>query len=642
MPTLYAFLVAVNEYPDPKHRLNGCINDLKRIEKCLMMSCALLEYDIKIKILTNRDATRAEIINGFHHFQEASPVDPCLFYFAGHGSRSWSPPEFWHLEPDHKNASIVCFDSRTKGGRDLMDKELSYLVWQANKDKDVPFVTITDCCHSGNLRDFELNQDDMAATTRQIRDTGEALSKGEYIGIEFYKSTSDGRLSPPQGRRIHLGAASNIEKAKEITLNNEPRGIFTHFLAETLQQIGPLISYIELFSRIKMRVRANISEQSPQLWATKESDKYVGFLSHTPVARKPIYLIGFDKNKGWTLNAGTLHGLKQDTVHPIQLEIPVLQRTVELAEIGPHLSIVHGMKDNDLKQTYAAFLPQDSLDTPKISIKGSDSSPLVEQIEHLFNNKRLNAQLELSNQHSSDYIIHVDNEKVWISTKLEIKPLFPPLYPENYQENSIITFISNTYRIHRWHKYLALNNPHSQIESTEYEFQLYKITEAGNLNDDAPASLINWQESPVTFEYTSLNSIHCSPAFQLKIKNTTNRPLWFCVLYFSCDYSISNALLSKKLLSPNEETWAFETFKNNIYKTIPLNINDQQIDAGVRQVDEYFKIIISTEEPDSDLICQEGIILSYTEPYRNMGFQSKHRQDDWKYEDIWIRISIPD
>src|SRR5690606_19368727 len=107
-------------------------------------------FQLHLRVLENEAATRAGIIAGFDHFQSAVDGDSCLFFFAGHGSWFEAPEAFWDVESDRRNETLVCYDSRLEGGRDLIDKELSYLIWRATKDKDVHFLAVTDCCHSGS------------------------------------------------------------------------------------------------------------------------------------------------------------------------------------------------------------------------------------------------------------------------------------------------------------------------------------------------------------------------------------------------------------------------------------------------------------------------------------------------------------
>ena len=152
--TFYALLVGINEYPNPSHRLSGCVNDVTRMSEFLKARfdpAAGFVLDPPA-VLTDQRATRADIIREFQvHLGRARAGDVALFYYSGHGSQERAPREFWHLEPDRLDETLVCYDSRLLGPDhyDLADKELAYLIEQvAGNGPHV--VVILDCCHSGS------------------------------------------------------------------------------------------------------------------------------------------------------------------------------------------------------------------------------------------------------------------------------------------------------------------------------------------------------------------------------------------------------------------------------------------------------------------------------------------------------------
>lgn len=630
MPSLHALLIAINNYPNPTHRLNGCLNDLEQVLQCLETCCAALGLGFAPKILRDDEATRANVIEAFEHFEAAAPDDPCLFFYAGHGARSAAPETFWHLEPDHKNDSIVCYDSRTPGGRDLMDKELSYLIWKANEGKSLPFVSITDCCHSGTLRD--LGKDNKVAA-RQIRETGAGLEAGEYLGIEHYKRSDNGELSPPQGRRVHLAAARDAETAKEVPLAEGQRGVFSHFLVETLRLTGPTVSYHELLSRVQMRVRGNIADQSPQLWASQEEDKYLGLFTNTAAVGKKNYLVGFDKYQGWLLNAGAIHGLSLEN-GPVELDIPELKRTVTLVETQPTFSKVAGMAADDAKRTYPAFVARHHAPKLKVAVAGEGAAPCAALLTDWLRQEKSDVFVYADTPSGADLVVRFDAGSLWLSRTHDTTPLFGRV--ENCGQADLPAFMARMETVGAWRLRLERHNPYSQIGNDEFAIELYAVIEPGNVSDDAPTVLLDSQQAPVLFQYAEQNGVAHKPAFQLKVRNTGTRPLWFGLLYFGCDYSISNALLPKQLLAGGEEAWASDVFQGYAYRTIPLEIGGDFLAKGVTQIDEFFKLVVSTDELDTDLLCQQGLGA----PHRQLGFRQESRQRDWRCVEVCVRVSL--
>jgi hypothetical protein len=63
--------------------------------------------------------------------------------------RKTPPKNSGHIEPDHLDETLVCYDSRTDGSWDLADKELAKLIAEV-AEKNPHIVVIMDCCHSGS------------------------------------------------------------------------------------------------------------------------------------------------------------------------------------------------------------------------------------------------------------------------------------------------------------------------------------------------------------------------------------------------------------------------------------------------------------------------------------------------------------
>lgn len=633
MPSVYALFVAINEYPNPKDVLKGCVYDMHVVFEYLKTHCEQVGMELNSFFLINEQATRSNVIAGFEHFNQAETDSPCVFYFAGHGARSAAPEAFWHLEPDHLCDSIVCWDSRLPGGRDIMDKELSYLVWRASQGKNLPFITITDCCHSGNLRDIVSND----IRTRSHREIGVALQTEEYTGIEHYKRINDNQLSPPQGRRIHLAASRDVETAKEIQIEGRSHGIFSYCLVETLRQYGPFISYMELMNRLHLRIKGRIRDQSPQLSATFADDKKLCFLSGVVGKNRALLLISYDRIDGWTVNAGAIHGVTAgDLTSRTILYLPEIQKKVEIADVFTDYSSISGMENSDINRIYAAELRRLAIPLFDIIPAGDADLACFDQLTDLLYQKP-SALFRLQKPEETEravFCIHTTEELLWLSYLNETQPLFQPIV--GYSNSSLTSFVDQVEQVISWQHVLDLSNPLTQIPDEDVTIELFRITDPGNLTDEAPAEAVNWQSGPVTFSYLHTNDKWIQPAFRLKFRNNSNRALWLGLLYLGNDFSISDALMSKEMLGSGQETWAYESHETFTYRTIPLYVNKSLSGDDRTFIEEYLKVMISTDGINTDLFCQEGI-----EPHQNLRNRRRFHtpeEKDWTTRLIKLRI----
>ena len=107
--TIYSLLVAIDDYPSPIPKLRGCVNDIDAFATYLSERVAKDKgVSLKLKTLKNGEATRQAVIDGFRdHLGKAKKGDVALFYYCGHGSQEQAPEEFWKLEPDHLDETLV-------------------------------------------------------------------------------------------------------------------------------------------------------------------------------------------------------------------------------------------------------------------------------------------------------------------------------------------------------------------------------------------------------------------------------------------------------------------------------------------------------------------------------------------------------
>jgi len=72
MTRIFCLLVGIDEYYHPSHNLKGCVNDINEVSAYLKSNFS--KENLSIKILTNNEAARENIISAFNHFSRAKKV----------------------------------------------------------------------------------------------------------------------------------------------------------------------------------------------------------------------------------------------------------------------------------------------------------------------------------------------------------------------------------------------------------------------------------------------------------------------------------------------------------------------------------------------------------------------------------------
>ena len=354
MSSIYALIVGINGYPVKP--LQGCVNDAVAVKEYLTSQYGnSADIKLNIKMLTDIESvkpTRQELINAFNFFSDAQNGDTCLFYYSGHGSFSPALPEL-----DNSGSlnvqSYVCIDSRTPGGKDLVDKEMSFLIWKTLAGKpDLNFIAITDCCYSGTITKALI--DDTGITERMMSGGNENLPATiqDYVGFNEtinnkrgYVETTVGEkklYKVSRGKHIHLAASNDNQTSKELTIDGKNRGAFTHSLLKNLYSSGGQINYQDLIDKTAALVKNLVPDQSPDINLVGEmpaSEKGKIFLSQETTAKTNRYFVYNDPRFNWCLKGGTLHGISKGDVVTIETSDGICTTNV-IASPAPDLSVI--------------------------------------------------------------------------------------------------------------------------------------------------------------------------------------------------------------------------------------------------------------------------------------------------------------
>jgi pimeloyl-ACP methyl ester carboxylesterase len=576
MKTIHALIVAIDEYPIPAHRLNGCKNDATAFSEYLGKYAKANGFKYSEKRLYDANAKRLSVVEGFNNLKKAADKDVCVLYYSGHGSQMPAPPEFWD-EQDRMSETLVCWDSRTPGGRDLIDKELATLIWSVTNEKDVHFLAVMDCCHSGtNTRDMSVKARRAEPSTFVPRDAT----------IFFGKEVWD-NFQPPSSRHVHLAAAKDNETAKELKINELPRGAFTHTLIKMLEQTGGNITYNELTTRVSQNVKNIVNEQSPQCDAFGETeDTDLTFLGAG--TKKGEFLISHDNTEGWIVNVGAVQGVPPSGASFVMKD----GREITINTVKTNYSTVNGEALTNLEEQYPVMLKNVEAGLLKLPLlrlafsKDSDKAGIDILKERLTSVPSKTIQI-VDNEADTDYVIRAYDNAYRLCKRGDTVPLFKR--EEGYNVSTAQRFLKNIETISKWKAKLELDNALTTIADSEFEIKVLDIA-----------------DNPMPRPYI-LKQVDDLTAFRVRVgvTNKGSRNYWVSALYIGSDFSVSNQFMPKKEIKPGETAWI--EYKNQ--PSVPFNVQKEYLSWGVNEIQEYFKIFISTDPIDTSIHNQKGLEL---------------------------------
>lgn len=623
---LYALIVGIDNYPAPVPRLQGCVNDAESVKNYLQVRAPKDGNTLILKTLYNENATRTNIVKMFEsHLAKATANDIALFFYCGHGSQEPANEAFWESEPDHQCETLVCYDSRSEDGMDLADKELATLIDLVAK-KGAHTVMIFDCCNSGTItRDLDDNFEELpnsvSSRTAPVRSSEEKNAKGfRYVRpLSSYLKPSDFEpdtralamatdepVSVPNPRHVAISAALSSQTAKETTLGNQRRGVFTYSLIKTLTENQTGLTYADIVRRVRALVANKVADQNPQLAVNNQEDANLLFLNGLTSNKLEYYTLYYDLNlRSWAINGGAAHGMKVnsqfaifkgDALNTRDLKTAIGKGSLKTVEVNASSIIASINLDTTL--TYKAVITSLPIPKTKIFITGDAAgvtlakqammSVGLDGTPSLFIEEVLGAKL-------SSYILYASNNQYVITryTDGPDKPITEKL--NGYTPEMAMQAIENLEHIGKWENMLRLDNPQSQMGADCVKMQIFRQLGGGKEEELG----IGGKDIVLTYKKSDLKK----PKIRVKLTNTSDQKLYCALLYLDSEFAINTELFQEGgiWLEAGEEVWGAGG------KSITASVPEYNFALGRNETKDTFKLIVSTEEFDSLLIRQNKL-----------------------------------
>ena len=620
---IIALLVGIDSYPDEVPSLRGCVNDVLAFHEYLKERTSRTGEIYDALILTNEKATRNEIINGFNeHLCKATSHDVALFYFSGHGSQQASPPQFWHLEPDRLDETLVCYDSRQEHSWDLADKELSQLIYSVSK-REPHIVIILDSCHSGSGTRV-LHEDNvgvrLAANDKRCRPISTFIvDPQEIIALQQDSSRAldtkdESWLYLPKGKHVVLSACRDNELAKELAFDGRHRGVFSRYLHDTLYQTGAELTYRDIFKRTNALVRSAVSMQSPQIEATILSDLDTLFLGGGMPVR-PYFIVTREQGE-WILDAGQIHGIESgiDNERTFLALFPFDQNlndkintqdsigVAEVLRVMPSKSKLTITFNNgallDIGSTYKAIVTSQPLNALAVSLEGKLDR--IDSIKAAISTAGVDSSASLliraSKTEEASLRLRALDDRYSIN---RVGDNYPLVVDVPYGPDSARVTVNRLEQIARWLKTVQLTNRMSRLPANAVQLDVFLVNERGEAE---------WLDtgSEVRLEYqVNVHGDFQEPLFRIRIKNTSLAKLYCVLLDLPESYGIISFLEGGGMwLNPGEEAWANDTDGSF---DLTAHIPDSLWKRGLSEIRDTLKLIASTEQVDATLLVQDDL-----------------------------------
>ena len=612
--TIRCLLVGINDYLGVNNPLRGCINDVELLKNRFKDRFAIEDNDIKT--LINDEATRQNIITCFqeHLIHPSAKDDVIVFYFSGHGAQTRTIKEFYPFEPDRKEESLVCYDSRHNGTPDLRDKELRYLIAAAAKNCEHVLI-ILDCCHGGHGTRFIEDESRV-----RLAETGiKASSIEDYFYHEEMLADLSAHNKLREGKHVLLSACEDFETAKEdMQIDGQVHGFFTYALAEILSGTEQAISYQECVERCRAQIlRKGVYAQNPQL-ETIEGDSNSHAQAILGGNIQPLkFLVHYlpetpQNSEGWHLNAGAIHGFNEGDEFSL---FDINAKIEKLSDTTISTATIHMLRSKDCllqvkddsklrpQEGYQAIVTKRNFTKIGVKIEG-EKDYTSDLITLLSSGNTKPSQFLKQDDQTPSYIIKADRSgfRIHSADPNDQRPLFKL----QKSAEACLSDVANMARF--WQKH-GLQNPTSNIKSNDIELVVHY--------DGKP-----YVNQDVIVSYKEVDGHWIQPKISMEIRLGPNVPrdrTYYCGLLFM-DGSLGSItdrliptsvqMLSSTVDQHNGELNLVDEIQVFGGKEIPLKIPTTLLEQGVTQVQDYLKLIVCEDYSfDITLMNQEGLDL---------------------------------
>jgi hypothetical protein len=616
--TVHALLVGIDAYRAVSP-LNGCVNDIRRLAEIL--EARVTGTPLRLRMVIDREATYAGIAEAFRaHFADATNGDVALFAYAGHGSQEPAPKEMLVIEPDRRNETIVCVDSRVGTTPDLSDKELAALIAEVVA-RGAEVVCLFDCCHSGTITRETIDREDVepepgerrARAVKEERpiqsylpEVQERLAAVTARGAGDPSSDDAGAAWAAATRHVVLSACQSDETAKEVAVGGKTRGAFSASFEQALAAEGPSASVRQLARTARTRVLQLAAKQHPVMYATLDEDLDRAFLgSGAGGSDRSLRL--FQRAGAWEVDGGSLHGLvapsggrsaRLAVTRPGETE-PLGE--VEVVEVEAARAVVRPLGSLALDSSAQYRATVSALPAPPLGVRFDGDGDAIEAARAAIAGSPLLGAAPAADGGAAvpHVVVRVVDGHYTVEAADGGTIVADAGAPgtDALDAGAAHPLLDTLEHLARWHAVLALENPSSPFAGlVDVE---WVPAEPGDttLDPTRPAVTPPERDGGVTVDYVESGGGWRPATWFLRIVNRSDRALHAALLDLTDAYRIHDALFraASERIPAGGSAAAYDG------KPIPFTISSAPVAPGATGRD-WLKLIVSDTPLDSSLL----------------------------------------
>jgi len=235
-----ALIIGIN-YTGTSSSLNGCINDVYRVNGMLELRGYLPEKITLLSDETEIKPTRSNILSKLLELI-LSGAEELFFHYSGHGSYV---KDLNGDEEDGRDECLVPLDYKTGGM--IIDDELRGIIQSLSVNQRL--ICVLDCCHSGTGIDLAYNLYERGG--------------GQHLSMK-----KDSKCEPTKGVCVAFSGCTDEDGSADAYIGGKYQGAMTYSFLKALDQESK--TYEDLIRNIRKNLKDGGYSQISQLSSGKK------------------------------------------------------------------------------------------------------------------------------------------------------------------------------------------------------------------------------------------------------------------------------------------------------------------------------------------------------------------------------------
>ena len=429
------------------------------------------------------------------------------------------------------------------------------------------------------------------------------------VDFQFAIAVDSDRFYQPKRRQLLLLENFPSQLNRQPDISAKPDCFFQDELRDIIEQKGAKMRYSNLINQLHLRYYQAGLQHRPLIKAFP-AETLSTYIFSGVAKGKPEYTVSFNEQRNqWEINAGLLNGVYPSLsfMHTIfDLEDG---RPVSIKEAFESYSTLVDFYETNISNSYNAVLVQNALPKLKIGFDPSLGSYMREQFINAVNRHDIYFIDLLNENKDAAFLIKARENEYYLVRNSDYMGL-PDDRPVFFYQQNTFEFIKQLEYIAQWQALLELDNSRATIENeVDVVVEIFEgLSSKLILNNHSAKGRIIRNPDGVELCYRNKHRPRIKCQVELKNESSYKGNYLVQYLYLDSQFGVVKFVTpGENQLSKSNPVFLKNDVQGKLYDSISIVVEDFYLQNGIREIQDYLLVFISTEPVDLDPLLQTSL-----------------------------------